>query len=90
MRKLLKTLFLGVLVLPLISTGSWAKTQQEQIDELKRMIEQNQKENQELRQKLEQIEAERATEKMKVEEFMTKEEKKDEELSTLYNIFKNT
>jgi len=88
MRKLLKRLFLGVLVLPLISTGSWAKTQQEQIDELKRMIEQNQKENQELRQKLEQIEAERATEKMKVEEFITKEEKKDEELSTLYNIFK--
>jgi hypothetical protein len=74
--------------------GSGAKTLQGQIDELKQMIEENQRQNQELRKKLEQLESERAGEKTKLEEELKakEEELKAEEekgaVSDLVNFLK--
>lgn len=74
------------------NAGSGAKTQQEQIDELKQMIEENQRQNQELRKKLEQIESERAEDKKKLEEQKAEELKAKEEqkgaVSDLVNFLK--
>jgi cell division protein FtsL len=77
MRKLIKVLVIGVFLLPFLSVGLRAETQQEQIDELKQMIEQNQKQNQELQKKVEQLESERAADKKKLEEQKAEELKKE-------------
>ncbi|MER3446438.1 MAG: hypothetical protein C4291_06115 [Candidatus Dadabacteria bacterium] len=70
------------------NAGSGAKTQQEQIDELKQMIEENQRQNQELQKRLEQLESERTGEKMKLEELKAKEEEKGA-VSDLTNFLKS-
>ncbi len=74
MRRLIKVLVIGVFLLPFISVGSRAETQQEQIDELKQMIEQNRRQNQEPQRKVEQLESEKAGENKKLEELKAKEE----------------
>ena len=79
MRTLIKVLVIGVFLLPVLSVGSRAETQQEQIDELKQMIEQNQKQNQELQKKVEQLESEREADKKKLEEQKAEELKKEAE-----------
>ena len=93
MRKLIKVLVIGVFLLPVLSVGSRAETQQEQIDELKQMIEQNQKQNQELQRKVEQLESERAAENKKLEELKAEEPKAKEEekgaVSDLTNFLKS-
>lgn len=70
------------------NVGSGAKTQQEQIDELKQMIEENQRQNHELQKRLEQLESERSGEKMRPEELKAKEEEKGV-VSDLTNFLKS-
>jgi hypothetical protein len=78
MRKLIRVLVIGVFLFPFLSVGLRAETQQEQIDELKQMIEQNQKQNQELQKKVEQLESEREADKKKLEEQKAEELKAEE------------
>lgn len=89
MKNILVTVAIGVLLLPFFSMNLEAKTQEEQIDELKRMIEENRRQNQELQRKLEKLESERAEEKAKVEEIMAKQEKKDEESQVFFDFIKS-
>src|ERR1700737_682526 len=88
MKKLMKVLVIGVFLLSFVSTRAGAETQQEQIDELKQMIQENQRQNQELEKKVEQLESERAGEKTKLEELKAKEEEKGA-VSDLTNFLKS-
>ncbi|MGH7808237.1 MAG: outer membrane beta-barrel protein [Thermodesulfobacteriota bacterium] len=87
--RIIGAMLIGLFLLAFVTSESKAKSQQEQIDELKTMIEQNQMENQELRKKLEQIESERAVEKTNLEEMMTKKEEKDEKGEVLLGFLKS-
>jgi hypothetical protein len=81
-------MLIGLFLLPFAAAESQAQSQQQQINELKKMIEENQKQNQELQRKVEQLESERAAEKMNAEELMLKEEKKDEEGKAFLDFIK--
>ncbi len=71
--KRLTILFLVLtLISPLVSVSSHAQSRDQEIQELKRMIEQNRQQNEALMNKIEQMESEKTVNQLKVEEFMTK------------------
>lgn len=88
-KRILTIMLVGVFLLQFLSAESKAKSQQEQIDELKQMIQENQKQNQELQNRIQEMESQRAADQMKAEELMAKEEKKDEEGQAFLDFIKS-
>ena len=80
---LIRAVVVGFLLLPFLSVNTLAQTRSEQIEELKRKIDEIQRQNQEqieeLRKKIEALEAERATEQKKTEELATKQKADEKE-----------
>jgi len=89
MKRIIETLLIGLFLLPFFSAESKAKTQQQQIDELKQMVEENQKQNQELQKKIQDLESQRTVDQMKAQELMATEEKKDEESQAFFDFIKS-
>lgn len=85
MRRLLLVLVAFLTVVPL-STTSFAASDQE-VQQLKEMIEQNRKQNEMLMQKLEQMEAEKAAQQVEVEKFMMEQEDKDLKYDGILTFF---
>ena len=83
MKVLIRAVVVGFLLLPFLSVNTLAQTRSEQIEELKRKIDEIQRQNQEqieeLRKKIEALEAERATEQKKTEELATKQKADEKE-----------
>ncbi len=89
MKRIIGAVLIGLFLLPFVSAESKAKTQQQQIDELKGMVEENQKQNQELQKKIQDLESQRTADQMKAEELMTTEGKKDEEGQAFLDFIKS-
>jgi hypothetical protein len=86
--KRLTILFLVLtLISPLVSVSSHAQSRDQEIQELKRMIEQNSQRNEALMNKIEQMESEKAVNQLKVEEFMVKQEGKDQKIDGFLSFF---
>jgi len=86
--KRLTILFLVLtLISPLVSVSSHAQSRDQEIQELKRMIEQNRQQNEALMNKIEQMESEKAVNQLKVEEFMVKQEEKDQKIDGFLSFF---
>ena len=86
--KRLTILFLVLtLISPLVSVSSHAQSRDQEIQELKRMIEQNRQQNEALMNKIEQMESEKAVNQLKVEEFMVKQEEKDQKIDGYLSFF---
>jgi hypothetical protein len=81
MRILIRAVALGFLILPLINANSTAQSRSEQIEALKKRMEdiqrQNQQQIEELRKKIEDLEAQKEAEQKKVEELATKKEEEE-------------
>ena len=78
MRKLTLALLMLTLLLPVGSIPSFAQSStQQEIEQLKQMVEQNQKQNEELMKRIEQLETEKAQSEVKIEKFMTEQQDKD-------------
>lgn len=86
---ILRLCLITVLIFPLLSSNLYAKSQQEQIEELKRMVEENQRQNEKLMRKIQNLEAEQTQEKLKVEEVMSKQEAKDEKEEGIIQFFES-
>ena len=85
MRRLILMLVAFLTVVPL-SLTSYAASDQE-VQELKRMIEENRRQNEMLMQKLEQMEAEKAASQVQVEKFMAEQEEKDVKYDGILTFF---
>lgn len=87
--RIIGAMLIGLFLLAFVTSESKAKTQQEQIDELKQMVEENQKQNQELQKKIQEMESQRAADEMKTEELMKESEPKDEESQAFFDFIKS-
>src|SRR3989337_715958 len=80
---LIRAVVVGFLLLPFLSVNTQAQTRSDQIEELKRQIDeiqrQNQKQIEELKKKIEALEAEREAEKKQMEELATKQKADEKE-----------
>ncbi len=87
--RLLFVLVMGVMLVPLHAVDSMAdsESQAQQIEELRRAVEENRKQNEELLRKIDQLEAEKATQDVKMEEFITKQEEKDQKYDGVLTFF---
>lgn len=87
--KRLTIVLVAVLTLlsPLGSVSSFAGSSEQQIQELREMVEQNRKQNEELMRKIEQLETEKATDQMKMDEFISEQEEKDLKYDGLLTFF---
>ena len=88
-KRTIGAMLIGLFLLAFVTSESKAKTQQEQIDELKQMVEENQKQNQELQKKIQEMESQRAAGQMKTEELMKESETKDEESQAFFDFIKS-
>jgi hypothetical protein len=83
MKALIRGVFFGFLILPILGGGTQAQTDGEQIEALKREIEEIQRRNQEqideLRKKIEALEVEREAEKKRTEDLVTRQEAEEKE-----------
>jgi regulator of replication initiation timing len=83
MKVLISAVVVGFLLLPFLTVNTQAQTRSEQIEALKKQVEEIQRQNQrqieELRKKIEALEAEREAEKKKMEEQVTKQKAEDKE-----------
>jgi len=87
--RIMGAMLIGLFLLAFVTSESKAKTQQEQIDELKQMVEENQKQNQDLQKKIQEMESQRAADQMKTEELVKEDEKKDEESQAFFDFIKS-
>lgn len=85
MRRLMLVLVAFLTIVPL-SLTSYAASDQE-VQQLKEMIEQNRKQNELLMQKLEQMEAEKAASQAEVQKFMSEQEDKDLKYDGILTFF---
>lgn len=82
-------LIVTLLLSPIINVTARAQSMKDEIQELKRMIEQNQRENDELRRRIQQLESQKTTENKKVDELYVKQQKHDAELDSLIKLWKS-
>jgi regulator of replication initiation timing len=82
-------LIITLLLSPMFNLEGHAQSMKEEIQELKRMIEQNQKENDELKQRIQQLESQKATDDKRVEELYVKQQEHDAELDGLIKLWKS-
>ena len=82
-------LIITLLLSPMLNLKSHAQSMKEEIQELKRMIEQNQRENEELRNRIQNLESQKATDDKKVEELYVKQQEHDTELDGLLKLWKS-
>ncbi len=87
MKRLTILFFVLTLLLPLGNLSSFAQSRDQEIQELKQMIEQNRQQNEALMNKVQQMEAEKAANQVKVEEFMTKQEEQDAKINGFMSFF---
>jgi len=84
---LIKLIVITILVFPLMNLNSHAQSMKQEIQELKQMIEQNQRENEELKRRIQDLESQKATEQKQVEELYARQEKSDRELDGLLRLW---
>ena len=77
MKRLTMFVLMLTLSLPLGTLSSHAQSRDQQIQELKQMVEQNRQQNEALMLKIQQMEAEKAATQVQVEELTTKQEDTD-------------
>ncbi len=76
-----------MLLSPLGSVSSFAGSSDEQIQELRQMIEENRKQNEELMRKIDQLESEKAASQVKMDEFISEQEEKDLKYNGILTFF---
>jgi len=84
--KLIKLIVITILVFPLMNLNSHAQSMKQEIQELKQMIEQNQRENDDLKRRIQELETQNAVEDKKMDELYTRQEKSDRELDGLLRL----
>jgi len=88
--KRLSSIFL-VAVLAFLSPAcllsSYAQSSEDQIQQLKQMVEQNRKQNEELMRKINQLEADKAASEVKMDKFMMEQEDKDLKYDGIMTFF---
>lgn len=82
-------LMIALLLVPVSNQKANAQSMKEEIQELKRMIEQNQRENEALKQRIQQLESQKAADDKKVEELYVTQQKHDTELDALVKLWKS-
>jgi len=87
MKKLTVMILMLTLLLPVGSLPSYAQSTEQEIQELKQMIQQNSKQNEELMRRIEQLESEKAATQVKMEKFMMEQEDKDLKYDGLMTFF---
>ena len=87
MKKLTLMILMLTLLLPVGSIPSFAQSTEQEIQELKQMIEQNSKQNDELMRRIEQLESEKAATQVKMDKFITDQEDKDLKYDGLMTFF---
>ena len=87
MKKLTLMILMLTLLLPFGSLPSYAQSTEQEIQELKQMIQQNSKQNEELMRRIEQLESEKAATQVKMEKFMMEQEDKDLKYDGLMTFF---
>ncbi len=84
-----KVAFISLLVFTFSYKSSLAESMKEQIEELKGLIQQNQKENEELKQRIEQLESQKTLEKKQMEDMVVMQDKHEEEIDNLIKLWKS-
>jgi hypothetical protein len=87
MKRLAIMLLMLTLLLPVAVTTSFAQGTEQEIQQLKQMIEQNSKQNDELMKRIEQLESEKATNQVKMDKFMIDQENKDMKYDGIMTFF---
>jgi len=87
MKKLTLMILMLTLLLPVGSIPSFAQSTEQEIQELKQMVEQNSKQNDELMRRIEQLESEKAATQTKMDKFITDQEDKDLKYDGLMTFF---
>lgn len=80
-------LMMLTLLLPVAATSSFAQSTEQEIQQLKQMIEQNSKQNDELMRRIEQLESEKAATQTKMDKFITEQEDKNLKTDGLMTFF---
>jgi cell division protein FtsL len=89
MKRLTIMLLMLTLLLPVASTSSFAQSTdtQQEIQQLKQMIEQNSKQNEELMRRIQQLESEKAANQVKMDKFISEQENKNTKYDGVMSIF---
>lgn len=82
-------LIFALFLCPASALKAHAQSMKEQIQELKRMIEQNQRENEELRQRIQQLESQKAADEKRVDDLYVKQQEQDAELDGVLKLWKS-
>lgn len=86
MKRLTIMLLMLTLMLPVAVISSFAQSTEQEIQQLKQMVEQNRKQNEELMKRIEQLESEKATTQVQVDKFITEQEKKNTSYDDLLSM----
>lgn len=82
-------LIFALFLCPASALKAHAQSMKEQIQELKMMIEQNQRENEELRQRIQQLESQKAADEKRVDDLYVKQQEQDAELDGVLKLWKS-